>query len=53
MKLDSIGEIFYDGRIINLDKPSTEIIDTVLEKIEKQKEELGLKLDNLIVEMQK
>lgn len=53
MKLDTLGETFFDGRIINLDNPSLDILDTSLEKIKQKKEDLELKLNDLIVEMQK
>lgn len=53
MKLDSLGQTFYDGRIIDLDNPSEEILDTTLEQVKKQNEKLKEKLSNLIIEMQK
>ena len=53
MKLDSLGQTFYDGRIINLDNPSQEILNITLEQIKKQDGKLKEKLNNLIVEMQK
>lgn len=52
MKFEEIGEIFYDGRIINLDNPSIDMLNSTLENIKIKKDELNEKLDNLVVEMQ-
>lgn len=53
MKLESIGEIFYDGRVINLDNASLETLNPLLDKVKSEKEDLMNKLNNILGEIQK
>lgn len=52
MKFESMGEIFADGRIINLDKASAETINSVLEEVKTQKGNALNKINNLLAEIQ-
>lgn len=52
MKFESMGEIFTNGRIINLDKASAETINSALEEVKVQKNNTLNKINNLLAEIQ-
>lgn len=52
MNFESMGEIFTNGRIINLDKTSSETINTALEEVKVQKSNALNKINNLLAEIQ-
>lgn len=52
MNIEKIGEIFIDGRIVNLDNSSIEDIDIMLEKINVQKKNVMESIDKILTEIQ-
>ena len=53
METEKIGEIFVDGRIINLDSASMETLDSNLEQINSQKEKIINSINNILAQIQK
>lgn len=53
METEKIGEIFVDGRIINLDSASMETLDSNLEHINSQKEKIINSINNILAQIQK
>ncbi len=52
MNTEKIGEIFVDGRIVNLDDSSIETLDAMLEKIDSQKKNIMKNIDTILTEIQ-
>ncbi len=52
MNTEKIGEIFIDGRIVNLDNSSIEALDSMLEKIDSQKKNIMKNIDEILTEIQ-
>lgn len=52
MKLENLGEIFVDGRIIGLDNTSTQDIDNVLKQLNTQEESIMNRLNIALSEIQ-
>lgn len=52
MELQNIGEVFYSGRVINLDNASIEFLNDSLEKMKYEKEDLLNQLNNIVNEIQ-
>ncbi len=53
MDTEKMGEVFVDGRVLNLDNASIEILDSTLEKIDTQKTQLMKRMDTILAEIQK
>lgn len=51
METEKIGEIFVDGRIINLDNSSAEIISSTLQQLDNQKSNIIGKLNKILSEI--
>lgn len=49
--MSEFGEIFANGRIINLDKASIADLERYLKDIQKNKDLVKIKLDNLVDEI--
>ena len=49
---EKLGEIFVDGRIINLDNASIEVLDSTLNEINLQKEKVMNRINKLLAEIQ-
>ena len=52
MELQKIGEVFYAGRVINLDNSSIEFLNDSLQKINLEKENLLFHFNNIVSEIQ-
>ncbi len=52
MNTEKIGEIFIDGRIVNLDNSSVEDLDSMLEKIDSRKKNIMNNIDEILTEIQ-
>lgn len=52
MNTDKLGEIFVDGRIINLDNASIETLDSTLEQVNSEKEKVMNRINRLLGEIQ-
>ena len=52
MNTENIGEIFIDGRIVNLDNSSVEDLDSMLEKIDSRKKNIMNNIDEILTEIQ-
>ena len=52
MNTDKLGEIFVDGRIINLDNADIEILDSTLEQVNLEKEKVMNRINRLLSEIQ-
>ncbi|HIT71924.1 MAG TPA: hypothetical protein IAD08_08470 [Candidatus Scatovivens faecipullorum] len=53
MEIEKVGEIFIDGRIINLDNSSMETLNSNFEEITSQKEKLINNINNILEQIQK
>lgn len=51
MKTEKIGEIFIDGRIINVDNASKETLDSTLQQLDNQKTNIIGKLNKILSEI--
>ena len=51
MNSEKLGEIFIDGRIINLDNSSLEILESSLAVLNKQKEMSVSKINKILSEI--
>lgn len=51
MNSEKLGEIFIDGRIINLDNSSIEILESSLAVLNKQKEMSVSKINKILSEI--
>ena len=52
MKTEDLGELFFDGRIVNLDKASTQDIDELLLQLNQKEEAVINKLNRVLAEIQ-
>lgn len=52
MNTEKLGEIFVDGKIINLESSSIEELDAMLEQINSQKEIIVNRIDAILEEIQ-
>lgn len=51
MNSEKLGEIFINGKIINLDKASMELLESTLEELSKQKGEVTKKINEILSEI--
>ena len=52
MKTENLGELFFDGRIINLDSASVQDIDNMIIQINQKEDEIINKLNRVLAEIQ-
>lgn len=51
MNTEKIGEIFIDGRIINLDNATSDILNSTLQQLDNQKSNIINKLNVILSEI--
>ena len=49
--MKNLGQVFIDGRIINLDTTSVKDLESFLQKVQNDKSSLKDKLDDILEEM--
>ena len=52
MKTENLGELFFDGRVINLDNFSVQDIDNTIIQINQTEENVINKLNRVLAEIQ-
>lgn len=52
MNIEKLGDIFADGRMINLDSASIDVLDQTIEKVNEQREDKMKAINNLLVKIQ-
>lgn len=52
MDTEKLGEIFLNGKIINLDNVSEEVLDNTLTEINIKKEEIIDRINSILAEIQ-
>ena len=52
MKVENIGEIFFEGKIINLDNSSIEELNQILQNIKNEKDKVIDSINDLLEEVQ-
>lgn len=52
MNTEKLGEIFFNGKIINLDNVSEEVLDNTLSEINTKKEEIIDRINSILAEIQ-
>lgn len=52
MKTENLGEVFFEGRIVNLDSASVQDIDNMIIQINQKEENIINKLNRVLAEIQ-